>query len=139
MDGLDGGGLTMARMTPRQLEKLVAEWQHRLRLDDWDIELVTIAAATTDYVDNKAGQCYTRSNSRSARIVVATDGDDPEHTIVHELLHVALHECVEAQWRATAQLGEQAKQVCRDDYDGADEMAVQRLTTALVQAHRGEN
>jgi len=124
-------------MTTRQVEKLVAEWQHRLRLDDWDIEVVAIAAEKVDHQLECYGLCYTTKNARAAKIMVAAGQVDPENTVIHELLHLVLDEVSRVHERAADQLGADGGEISRANYSTAENITIQSLTETLLKVHRG--
>jgi hypothetical protein len=72
-----------------ELEALCAEWQKRLRIQDWIITLVV------NYDSSTCGSCTTCKSRKLATITVAhpdcnthENDKDYEATLVHELLHV---------------------------------------------------
>ncbi|MEE8489960.1 MAG: hypothetical protein V3S43_06455 [Acidimicrobiia bacterium] len=79
-------------MTQQRLERLVELWCKRLRLDDWDVNVVLVP---TEGLGDKTGECsvYPRVNEATMRISAhKMNGDDTPHdyeqTVVHELLHI---------------------------------------------------
>ena len=125
-------------MTRTQLEKLVAQWQHRLRLDDWNIEVVAIAAEAVAYADSTLGHCYAQTSSHDTKIVIALDSDDPENTVVHELLHIVLHETSCAHGRAAECLGGDGREISKSHYHCAEDIAIRSLADTLLALHRKE-
>lgn len=128
-------------MTTHQLEKLVAEWQHRLRLDDWDIEVVAVGADNVDYQRNNMGLSYTYHSNHSAKILIATnrDIDDIHESVIHELLHVVFVPLRFAHQAVREQLGTEADAIALSQADNAEEVAVSALAKTLLRLHRGEN
>lgn len=83
-------------MTQDELTALARKWQQRLRLQDWDVT-VEIKRAREMSLDGKAGEVVMVLEQRRAWITLRdmTDVDpeeqadnDPEVTVVHELLHL---------------------------------------------------
>lgn len=73
-------------ITQQQLEKYLADWQPRLHLRDWKIEVKSVARK--DINEGFEGICSAQPKLMWAGIKVADDADDPEQTFVHELMHV---------------------------------------------------
>lgn len=85
------------RWTPQLMLDLATEWQHVLRLDDWDIEVSIL-----DAYDMGAafGRCRRVLEQKQYALIELldpaayeydvddTEGYDPELTIIHELLHI---------------------------------------------------
>lgn len=92
-------------MSETELQELLAEWQERLRLQDWR---VTVALQRYHEMPSRdlGGHCEYNIQRRAARITLKhpkdeedIDGDhslDTEGYLVHELLHLhSLHYCPE--------------------------------------------
>ena len=126
-------------ITQRQLIATTKYWQHVLMLDDW--ELRTTAVRLKELDPGTAGNSHIISKYRCLLIHVLDPRDyaaadladhlvpkspkeivrDIEDTILHELLHLRLHEF------ATAEV----------DLDTAEEVAVARLTSSLLAVKHG--
>jgi len=87
--------LTECVLTEPELTALCAEWQKRLRLQDWTVKVKI--ARERDMDANRAGQILWVSLKKVALIKILdsvdynhTDGwpQDHEETLVHELLHL---------------------------------------------------
>lgn len=83
-------------MTQEQLEALCAEWQRRLRLQDWDVK-IRLRRRYDMWVETNQGECKHETLKKLAlvNILDPTDYDpdnvwpqDVERTVVHELLHL---------------------------------------------------
>lgn len=111
------------------LRALCAEWQERLRLLDWDVEIKHVRVHDFDH-SGVAGDCDTLAVKQVAKIRVVRPEDahptpmcpfDEEVIVVHELLHIHLK-----GWKV--------------EYDtpaeDAKEVAVHRLSEALVKLKR---
>ena len=111
-------------MTQKQARKLCREWQRRLRLQDWQVELSF--RRFHEMSGDTRGDCYMSMEQRIARIDILNPKDarpdappyDLEQTIVHELLH--LH--FEPFWRNKKRL--------------ELEQAIEAIAFALVAAKR---
>jgi len=119
-------------LNQEELDRLLAEWQKRLRLQDWDVKAKIVRARDLDSFDRSAQVSWT-FNSRTALIKIMDPIDYPhncewpndlEESLVHELLHLhfagisdSLHD---NDWR-----------------DGVIEQALTSIDLALVEAKRG--
>lgn len=84
-------------MTIEDKEKLrlLKEWQHRLRLDDWDISLMYDCSPNDMVLKDVAGESEYVESDKIAVIRIITKKDygkrvvdfDFERILVHELLH----------------------------------------------------
>lgn len=119
-------------MTNKQLQHLCAEWQRRLRLEDWTIEC---SFAPQGEIAGDAVTNYNTQNAR-ARVRLCTEethssavGEkyDPELFLVHELMHIRMIPA-DCAW------GVEAVQLLKDAY----ERAIDQTAYALVRAKRGE-
>lgn len=82
-------------MTQEELEKLCAYWQGVLRLQDWDVRVKLVRRME---LDGRLGWCRVCPERGAATIHVMDPIDDdpnspedPEDTLVHELLHISTH------------------------------------------------
>lgn len=80
--------LTVCGLNTDALVKLAAEWQTRLRLEDWDIriQIVDPRAIADAHADNTWS-----THKKTAEIRIASDAPskkDLVDSIVHELLHL---------------------------------------------------
>ena len=118
-------------MTQAELEALCTEWQKRLGLTEWKIE-VRLRRHYKMEDHGSWGECTWNAVRRTARISVLdpTDADpdgilpyDPEETLVHELLH--LHAATFAGY------------IDRDSYQYHFlEHAIDAITSALIDLKR---
>jgi len=94
----------MPKPPPRQppkfdLDALLDEWQSRLRLQDWDIQI----SWDSHYHVEAFGRTKTSLSNRAAVVTLVPPEqiqhecacDDPEVTLVHELLHVKAADVLE--------------------------------------------
>lgn len=72
-------------MRRRELERLMIEWQGCLRLLDWELDLLLEA---DEDVPTAYGTIDYDIAERSATIRIRPRQEDPELTLVHELLHL---------------------------------------------------
>lgn len=85
-------------MTTKQLNRLVALWQKRLRIQDWDITVSVHSEAEMQRqgYEDVWGICFVEMHKKRASIkiseAVGSDGsmDTFESVLVHELLHVMI-------------------------------------------------
>jgi len=81
-------------LSEEELQALLVEWQERLRLQDW--RLTVQFARYHELGEGKAGNIEWNIERRGARIKVLAEADvapdglivNPEHVLVHELLHI---------------------------------------------------
>lgn len=111
------------------LINLCADWQKRLRLQDWNITLKLVT-----YGDIEAAGCCSQDRYKNAVIKIARHGGTPEkwlvgtdyeETLVHELLHLYTE-------------GFDRKLDENSAEERAMELMVERLSVALVNLKRGE-
>ena len=89
-----------SKITQRELTTLMKRWQKRLRLQDWKIK---VKLASADQIEREHGEpaygiCDDIVEARSAVIWICKNPpaddvsmggrQDPENTLVHELLHL---------------------------------------------------
>jgi hypothetical protein len=116
----------MAAASKPDLPALLVEWQRRLRLQDWRIDLRVEPVWT---LGDSMGRVEPSPHYQTAIIRIRDPQHvdpnmswvvrDPEHTLVHELLHLLIPE--------------------RDDVEGEDvqmECAINHLAEALVTLRR---
>lgn len=114
-------------MRQRDLDRLCEDWQRRLRLMDWEIEVRIVPSYE---IPDRIGSSFQRVQERTAVVKlcrldeVPPDVDprqlDLEITLVHELLHI---------WVA------EFRPYVKEDRD--EERAINALALALVEAVRG--
>lgn len=81
--------------TRSKLERLLSEWQKRLRLQDWDIEIKLVRSR--ELPDHAQASLWTNHDHRMAEITIIEPADyqggeewpqDMEASMVHELVHL---------------------------------------------------
>ncbi len=84
-----------ARWTHKRLQRVCRDWQHRLRLNDWEVKIVF--ASLEDLPAESQGACDWNLHARTAEIKVLDPKEwdsaipqDVENTVVHELIHLHL-------------------------------------------------
>lgn len=84
-------------MSKRKAKKLLAKWQKRLRLQDWDVRIRFVNDQDLD--SECVAKCVRHKQKKAAHIVWRRKGNEPrdswpkdndEYVIVHELLHLHL-------------------------------------------------
>lgn len=122
------GVAAMEGLSLLQLNVLCADWQARLRLQDWDVHLHVVQQAGLN--PDTHGHCHYHSVSGHAVIrllhpaaYVCENGPayDMEETLVHELLHLTFAGCTPEEPSAE---------------DTAMELGINRLARALVTLKR---
>lgn len=108
-------------MTIQQVREAAAYWADRLRLHDWEIT-VQFAPSTTMDKHEADGLAMWAAEERTSVILLRRKQDDLERTLVHELCHVVI--------------GGHQPQTTQDQYDVAEERAINSLSDALVGFHR---
>lgn len=118
--------LTLTAMAESTIQDRLQFWQHQLKLDDWKISLTV--ARRDDLKSHTLGGIRWDKHKRSATIQVLDPADYPtpaaamediEVTIVHELVHLNLSSLPRT-----------------DASRKSEELAVNRLTDALLRLHR---
>jgi hypothetical protein len=116
-------------MTEKKLKRLCKEWQKRLRLRDWHVNLKVLPK---EDMNDSFGETRTQIRHKAALIRIATGhGDDPlistdyEQTLVHELLHLMFKGFDHLIPRTG------------NEYNWL-EASIELLAIALVEARRGE-
>ena len=87
-------------ITQDQIDEWIKKWQPLLRLADWNIKTKLYRAHQMS-IDDAEGSCAVTFERRMAFIEIRDPNDspvvdswgtpDPEHAIVHELLHCHFH------------------------------------------------
>ena len=82
-------------MTQIKLNKLTAQWQKRLRIQDWDISVQILNHG--DFIKQAGfdalGACSCHSTKKQASIIIMHPNEhdeDVESVLIHELLHVVM-------------------------------------------------
>jgi len=119
-------------LTQEELVELCVEWQERLRLQDWDIE-VKLVRQTEIANPNWQAQCNINFSNSDALIKVMDNIDyanihqvdaqqDMEHSLVHELVHI---------------LFQQADKTAKDSVEELIlEQAINKIAGALLKLKR---
>ncbi len=82
-------------MRKRELDRLLGEWQIRLGLADWDLDVEFIDPSRLPAGD--MGELEYVSELREGTIRVSRAEKDPESVLVHELLHCWTRQIREAR------------------------------------------
>ena len=120
-------------MTKRQVERLVRDWQSRLKLDHWQITVDLDKAAGEGCV----AECDRADSYDTATIRFAPGFSDwsrhyTEQAVVHELLHLYERDLHEAVKSVESLLGKPAYQQFSDRLLHEREGIVDRLATVIV-------
>lgn len=83
-------------MSAGKMQELLKEWQHRLMLDDWRIELEANCIPCRFAIQEACGESEWEESIKTAVIKILDKRDygnrilpyDEEQTLVHELLHL---------------------------------------------------
>lgn len=128
--------MDVTSLTISDLEARCAHWQRILRLQDWEIEVV-IARRHAMLNSSNAAQVWASAFTRTATITILDPMDQPpeasarirdmEDSLVHELLHLHLHDCHIPKAAPNAQIA--AEEI-------AEERCVDALASALLQLER---
>lgn len=113
------------------LDRAVALWQKRLRLQDWDITASVIRAADFGRF-GMCGACDPDVRNMEVEVMLLDPADYDEHyldpnydmeeTLVHEMLHIKMARLV--------------KQLPEGTSDDEEETLVKQLARSLVEAYR---
>ena len=113
--------------TPAQLRRMAREWQRRLRLQDWQVE-IAFDRSDEFFAQGCEGLCRMVTPRKMAFISILHPDDyaeretlDVEATVVHELLHLFM-------------VGFCADQNTEEDGLSHAEMAMEQATDAIAQA-----
>jgi hypothetical protein len=117
-------------LTERQLQRLCAQWQKRLRVQDWDVR-VRVKRRHQMELESKRAGCNYSLKLKEALIEIQSPLDyqpsvwpnDMEQSLVHELLHLHF-----ALFSADDETPEGV----------AQEQAIDLIASALVSLARGE-
>lgn len=126
----------LLELTMSMLRDRCEVWQRILRLQDWDVQLEIVRQHVLS--DGRLGECALGNNVRKARIRILDSRDidgqdmmdhdeawDWELTLVHELLHVHMHDVTPDGHKAGS-----PEQI-------ANERAVDAISKSLVMLARG--
>lgn len=117
----------------KDLVELCKEWQKRLRLQDWEVQISFKRKFDMALAEALGDITYQRESRRAViNILDPLDYDpahlfpiDIEHTVVHELLHIPISAYIAVEFE------------CDGPESLAQEQAINSITTALVNAKRG--
>lgn len=116
------------RLTQKQLNAWLAKWQPLLRLQEWDIVVVLRTRKQTGGADGLCSHTLARKHAviqiaKKASCPIDIAPHDPEHTLVHELIHLkfAPFECKEEG----------------SPIDVLQEQAIDSLATTCITLDRG--
>ncbi len=115
-------------MTKPDLKALVAEWQFRLKLQDWDVR---VRYCRRYDMPAAQGECRYTPEDKKAVVTILDPNDyepndfwpqDVEETVVHELLHLHLGTIVTID--------------AKDDRSTVQEQVINAIAHALVETKR---
>ena len=118
------------------LKARLAYWQHRLRLQEWNLTLkLHRGERRIPGSDNAAADVEWDVGSMSAVVSLATDRTDAENDscLLHEVLYVNQAELVSLAFDLTEQLSPQACAVARKELDRVAERVILRLERAFME------
>jgi hypothetical protein len=102
----------------RELQAYAELWQRRLGLTNWTVNLLW---ASTTEAENHWGLNYWHTEDALCTIKIARGDRRKEHTVIHELIHLALEGHGEAH-----------------PYDPMYERGINKLTDALMANYQQE-
>lgn len=127
-------------MTLDELRALCRQWQQRLSLLDWSID---IRFATREQLDILSGKKNTLAyNERSivyrrGRIWLFADSPDLEAELIHELLHIALIDLDDVENVMLDVIKPGLNSATENLFERASERIIDRLVKALLGNERG--
>jgi hypothetical protein len=129
--------------TKEQIEAIIKELQHILRIADWDIILHMKNDEEMDSVCKRdfipAGYCTRYREYRLARIYLNYEADqykdDWYSMLIHEVYHVVLDDFQYSCENLFDYIPEPAKKNLESDFDIQKEKAVCQLTKGFVNAY----
>jgi hypothetical protein len=127
--------------THEQIEQAIAEWQKRLRMQDWEFRVSWDREPSEVLgIENTWGNVYQVPGCKVAHICLARehlDGGTPEQvsdTIAHEIIHMILEPLVDAADLALDGASIERSMLIKKVLDNANEMATHTLATAFSSA-----
>ena len=120
--------------------RLVKWWQKILGIQDWRVDVTCMdnAKCVEVYGPGKAGYCEAVQSRQWASVMVNLDpgdGTDPEHSLVHEEVHVLLNDV----WMAVLRMMDSyitdahAHEFAKAEVDAKMEIAVDKMASALMR------
>jgi len=127
----------------QRVRDLIAIWQPRLGLRDWDIRYLDIPEP--DHADEPEDDKHTGDDEHDAviyrdemelcaQIYIALDTPDEylECLVIHELLHAVLIRIQHAAFACAGTLGDKAGVLMIDQLDNDMERAINQIATAIT-------
>lgn len=143
-------------MTEKQIRQLVAKWKPRLGLDDWYIAVLfeedvkvdgrralmsmhrsTYYKRGTVHVDRSSMQQWSLKDCIEGDLLAdeqVSFEDFMEQAIVHELLHLAFRDMMQAGDLVTEDIHPSSRNVWAEAWNRAEESTVENLAIALVKS-----
>ena len=118
-----------------ELERILAVWQHRLRLDHWRIEIAWDRPLDDDDAEGEV-QCAEHCDSATVRLATGCTGwtrARASAVVVHELVHVVCRDMDALVDAAKLAMGDQTHVLFADRYEHETEGVVERLATVLAE------
>lgn len=123
-------------MTERQVIAEIERARKAFLLNNWQITVVCENAETLDD-EGTTANIHWDSPYWQATIRVATKREDRlvKESIMHEVLHLALVELVDAGYSLADRLGSEAAEIARKQINEANEHTVRRFEFALRESN----
>ena len=121
-------------MTRPQIDKLVAKWQRRLKLDHWDIKVDWSKPAKDEsFATTWRMNSYDRAEIYFDPAFTTWDAVFTEKTIVHELLHLVTRDLDRVLGDVDGMIHPEAFRAVDKRYEHEIEGVVDRLAAILVE------
>ena len=119
-------------MTRPQIKRIVARWQTRLQLGDWEIEIDWDTPCDPDcHAQIAMNRDYKQARLRLDEPWRGWSPAHAERVLVHELCHPALAELVAVALGPVDRLGDEARELTKATLDRAEEHVVERFARSL--------
>lgn len=122
--------MTSRRFVQAELNK----WLSRLRLQRWEVALVTYPARHIPGTDDHLGHLECNEEQLTATVSIALDHDEADvaATVLHEVLHLLLDPVCQQFRMASQALGPQARDLAEAEFVTPVENVVATLERALT-------
>jgi hypothetical protein len=128
--------------TREQIERAIAEWQKRLRMQDWIFKVKWGVEPSEDAgVENSLGSVYQVPGCRVAHMCLDSahlahgTPEQISETIAHEIIHMVLEPLSDAVNLALDGASSERILLIQRVLTGANEIATETLTTAFCAAY----